>query len=272
MSVEQTDVNKQETATESSTVETEAQTDSSTSADATADVQTSDGVEKVQSGGEARIPKERLDEVIAQREKERQEKEELRRRLDEIEKQRQPIPTVDPEKQLDDMAEQLSLSKGVDEFGDRVLPKATARAIIESQRAISQFDGIEIKVKYKVDEFCKKNNVPENLRVGMEEWLNRLPPQSRLHDMALKDALAISKGNYADKLEKEAEERGFKRAMENKKIVSRAQGETATSSATSDTKDFKKLLSERERAEAKKAGLTEEQYYNSKMSNPRLRH
>lgn len=169
------------------------------------------------------VPRTRLNEVL-----QKQHEAEERAKIAEERLAAPPVSPVPPANQIDQMAEQISLESGFDEFGNRLVSPAHAKASILISARLGAAATSGLRMKQNIDSFIRVNPKAAPYAVQIETELSKLEPgvKDNPENVARKYREIVGDPTNIEKIEKEAFERGKQVALENKRIVSGAIGET----------------------------------------------
>ncbi len=214
------------------------------------------------------VPRGRLNEEISKRR-------ELEAKIAELENARnsQP-PAVFPQNQqtqkneIDIMAEQMSQEAGQDEFGNPYLPVNAAKVVVINQLKINHAATAGTKLNENVNEFVKNNPRASKYADRIKQELSKMAPGVKDNPLNVQRMYKELLGADMEVIEREAEERGKTKAMEQKRIISNASGEKP--SGIPEGKTAEDVLTEAEKAEARKSKISYENYYKAKTNGRRV--
>lgn len=207
------------------------------------------------------IPRGRLNEEIAKRH-------ELEERLKALEDARTAPPAVPqapvtPQRdEIDSLAEQMSAEAGKDEFGNDILPVKAAKVVVLNQLKFTHAATAGTRLERNVAEYVKQNPVAAPYADKIIAGLTKLEPGVKDNPANVVRMFKEIRADDIDKLVLEAEERGRKKALEQKKIVAQAAGETP--SGLPDGKTAGDMLSVAEKQFADNHKISYDDYYKAK--------
>lgn len=249
------------TSDESSTADVkDAETETETEAETETEKE-SGAVEEEEERGEEkdRIPRWRLNEELDRRHSAETRVKELEQRLNQMESQVGITRESESlEKELDTLAEETTL------------PKDSLKKLFQLQNKIVNFqiakkdesDSV-VLAKTNVRHFVSLNPKAVQYEAEIEKRLMNLAPHLRSDPETVPEIYRYIRGADIERIEREAEERGKRKGLENKKIVSRGTKESGTVSSE-ESHSKKIVLTEDEKRVAEQYEMTEEEYANYK--------
>ena len=175
-----------------------------------------------------------------------------------------PVPsTVPPVRdEIEILAEQMSEEAGDDEFGYKILPVRAAKVVVMNQLRIQHASTAGTRLESNVNEFIKKNPTASFYAEQIKLELSKLEPGVKDNPTNVERKFLEIRGKDTDRLIAEAEERGKKKALEQKRIVSQAAGEKP--SGLPEGKSAEDMLSAEEKNYATKNKISYDDYYKAK--------
>jgi hypothetical protein len=173
-----------------------------------------------------------------------------------------PQPPEPAKSEIDTLAEQMSAEAGQDEFGNNHLSVQAAKVQLQTMARIQYAQTSGSRLELNVSEFIKKNPSAAIYAEKIKLELSKLPVGVKDNPINVERKFKELRGEDTDRLIAEAEERGKKKALEQKRIVGEAAGETP--SGIPDGKSASDMLTADERHFADKNKISHEDYFKSK--------
>ena len=215
---------------------------------------------------EAEAKKRGISNVMRESRRKAQEIADLKRQLEEKNSHVPAAPVssnVPPVKdELEILAEQMSAEAGDDEYGNKALSVKAAKVVVMHQLQAQYASTVGIRIDSNVAEFVKKNPTAAIYADKIKLELSKLEPGVKDNPINVGRKFKELRGDDADRLIAEAFEQGKKKALEQKKIVSHAAGETPN--GLPDGKSAEDMLSADEKHYANKNKISYEDYFKAK--------